>query len=121
MTLPVSWTTVSMMLMTLPAVGSRMNIGSAELANFAGRAEATMRSKWSDLYSFSQFIFCIILYARYKLWAKGLDHVVSPVDLIHIIRSDLSKWNFAIENTRFDSDHDVFSSVWKHTNIFNMF
>lgn len=52
MTLPVSWTTVSLMLMTLPAISSRTSANSATLANFAGRAEATMRAKWSDKYTF---------------------------------------------------------------------
>lgn len=52
MTLPVSWTTVSLMLMTLPAVNSRTSADSATIANFAGRAEATMRAKWADKYTF---------------------------------------------------------------------
>ncbi len=50
--LPVSWTTVSLMMMTLPAVSSRTSVDSATMSNFAGRAEATMRAKWADRYSF---------------------------------------------------------------------
>ncbi len=41
-----------MMLLTLPAVGSRVSVNSAGMANFIGRAEATMRAKWADRYEF---------------------------------------------------------------------
>lgn len=50
--LPVTFTTVSLMMVTLPAVGSRTSVTSSDLAVFAGRAEATMTAKWAALYSF---------------------------------------------------------------------
>lgn len=50
--LPVNWTTVSKMLVSLPFVNSRTNVDSADLAVFAGRAEAAMTAKWAGLYTF---------------------------------------------------------------------
>lgn len=51
MTSTVSWTTVSLMLATLPAIGSRTSVTSTDMALFAGRAESMMRAKLSQLYS----------------------------------------------------------------------
>ncbi len=48
--LPVSYTTVSLMLMTLPELGSVTTVTSAHLATFAGEAEAEINANIARLY-----------------------------------------------------------------------
>ena len=51
MSLPVSYTTVSKMLLTIPMVGSISTITSENIAAFAGRAEAVINASISRRYS----------------------------------------------------------------------
>ena len=62
-------------------------------------------------------IFTIILYARYKLWAKSLEHSVTNASYMMILINDVSKWNYMIETLKFDCDHNVFKAIWKHINV----
>ena len=50
-TLPVSYTTVSLMFVTLPDIGSVTTLTSAHLANFAGQAESEINAKLARAYS----------------------------------------------------------------------
>lgn len=50
MTLPVSYTTVSLMLMTVPAAGSVTAITSAHFAEYGGRAQALVNAKIARMY-----------------------------------------------------------------------
>lgn len=45
------YTTTSLMLLTLPAIGSRTNITSAHLSEFARRAESVINAKLGKLYT----------------------------------------------------------------------
>jgi len=65
-------------------------------------------------------IFTIVMYAKYKLWAKSLCENVTPYDFNRILMNDLSKWDFAIDNTTFDKDHSVFRVIWKSYNLSNI-
>lgn len=47
----VSYTTVSLMMLSMPFVGSRTNITSAEFAEFGGRAESVINAKIAKQYS----------------------------------------------------------------------
>lgn len=50
-TLPVSYSSVSLMMLTLPDIGSASTLTSASIANFAGMAEADINARISRAYN----------------------------------------------------------------------
>lgn len=62
-TYPVSYTTVSLMFVTLPDLGSVTTLSSLQLATFAGQGEALINAKISPMYSLPMTVEVPILQA----------------------------------------------------------
>jgi hypothetical protein len=62
-------------------------------------------------------LFTMILYTRYKLWSRSLEHCINKRDNLVMLLYDLTQWNYIIDTLDFDKNHNVFKAIWKKMSL----
>ena len=62
-------------------------------------------------------LFTIIMYARYKLWARSTEQLIGNHDFTNILNADTCKWNFIIKSVNLDKNHNAFKDIWNKINV----
>jgi len=95
-------------------LGTKMNIELSWDKILLGFVEVIPVHKIRNL------VFSIVLYARYKLWAKSTEYSISTKDFYDILVSDIYKWDYVIRVSECN-DINIMRNIWNKLELVKCF